>query len=364
MALLRTIEDVETLIVTIVSGRDDLDEAPTKYSTVRSDDDGMLNWPGGRRKYAEFQSLEGYGLGRVGTVGDGNCLLHSLLFLLSPTYRAHDGDSRSEIADAFREVLKAREDELRDMADIAYVEIGGASALEESFEILQGDREEINIELAPLIGRLYGVNLLAVQINPDMTLRPVCATWQGFDATRPTILVNYLGGGLDFGNVGFMEGGHYEAIFAPVVTVSEEPSEAASAGAGARRSTRRKAASKKKAPTYITLNEVATQYVLQPGAPVLAPILEMFEVHCVPEMSPEALALRAQMQNRQEAAARVIQQAIRRRAHTRRAASSVIGRALLSHASRRRTRKVSTKKTSNTKKSASAHTSSSSNRPM
>jgi hypothetical protein len=356
MALLRTIEDVETLILTIVSARDDLDEAPTKYSTVRSDDDGMLHWPGGRRKYAEFQSLEGYGLGRVGTVGDGNCLLHSLLFLLSPTYRAHDGDSRSEIADAFRDVLKAREAEIRDLADITYAEIGGASALEESFEILQGDREEINIELAPLIGRLYGVNLLAVQINPDMTLRPVCATWAGFDAARPTILVNYLGGGLDFGNVGFMEGGHYEAIFAPVVTASEEPSEAAaaaSAGAGARRSTRRKAAPKKKAPTYVTLNEVATQYVLQPGAPSLAPILEMFETQCVPEMSEEAIALQARIRNREEVAARVIQQAIRRRAQTRRA-TSVIGRALLSHASRRRTRKVSS-----TKKSGSA----SSNRP-
>jgi hypothetical protein len=158
------------------------------------------------------------------------------------------------------------------------------------------------------------VNLLAVQINPDMTLRPVCATWAGFDATRPTILVNYLGGGLDFGNVGFMEGGHYEAIFAPVVTASEEPSEAAAAaGAGARRRSTRRTA-KKKAPTYITLNEVATQYVFQPGAPLLAPILEMFETQCVPEMSEEAIALQARIRNRENAAARLIQQAIRRRA--------------------------------------------------
>ncbi len=282
----------------------------TSYRHIDSDDDRMLQWAGGRRKYAELQSLELYGLGRLGTVGDGNCLLHSILTVLSPTYRAHDGDSRSEIADRFRKVIQAREEELRDLADVTFSEVGGAAAFEESFDILKEYREEINIELAPLIGALFGVNLLAVQINGDMTLRPVCATWKGVNPARPTILVNYLGGGLDFGNVGFMEGGHYEAILAPVLAVAAPAPAPAAAAPAARRTTRKTTASKKKAEDpIVSLNEVATQYVFMPGAAELAPIIAMFEAGCVEEMSAEAAALLAQIASREAGAAAVLRRA-------------------------------------------------------
>jgi hypothetical protein len=294
------IADVETLVNVIVQSLPGLKLGVSEYRQVSPDDSGMLRWATGSRKYADFQELSLYDLGRLGTVGDGNCLLHSLLTLMSPSYRAHNGTSRSKIADAFRDVLKAREAQLRNLANTVFAEIGGSAALEESFEILREDREEINIELAPLIGSLYGVNLLAVQINDDMTFRPVCATWKGYDATRPTILVNYLGGGLDFGNVGFVEGGHYEAIIAPSVVMPME----ASAGAAAPRRATRKASSKSKTEEpIVSLNEVATEYVFQPGDAHLAAILEMFATGCVEEMSPEAAALMANIAARNAAGA-------------------------------------------------------------
>lgn len=308
------IADVETLVNVIVQGLAGLKLGVTQYRQVAPDDNGMLRWPSGSRKYADFQELSFYGLGRLGTVGDGNCLLHSILTLMSPTYRAHNGPSRSKIADAFRDVLKAREEQLRDLADAAFAEVGGSSALDESFDILREDREEINIELAPIIGSLYGVNLLAVQINEDMTLRPVCATWKSFDPTRPTILVNYLGGGLDFGNVGFTEGGHYEAILAPSVVMPEAPAAAPAANAAAaaapkRRATRKASAKAKPEELIVSLNEVATEYVFQPGDARLAPILEMFATGCREEMSEEAAALMAEIAARNAAGAAALRRA-------------------------------------------------------
>lgn len=322
---MRRTEDVETLVLQIVERLPGLKTKPTKYRPFDPEDNGMLGWPGlNRRVYADFQPLELYGLGRVGTVGDGNCLLHSILFLLSPTYRGHDGKSRSAIADEFREVLKARAEELETLADIAYPDIGGSAGLGESFEILQGHREEINLELAPLIARLYGVNLLAVQINDDMTLRPACVTWKEFNPAQPTILVNYIGGGMDFGDTGFVEGGHYEAILAPAVAVSEEPEEAGAAAGTSRRTTRKKSAAKKSSTSAaaISLNEVATQYVFMPGAPEIAGLLPLFEEGCRPEMSAEAMALQAEINARRNAAAKnLLRRAIHRR-RTRRARRS------------------------------------------
>lgn len=300
----RRVTDIETLVNLIVQRLPGLKYGVTEYRQVPSDSNDMLRWAAGSRKYADFQMLPHYGLGRLGTVGDGNCLIHALLTVLSPTYRAHNGGSRSKIADAFRKVLRAREAELRDLADVTYFEIGGASALEESFEILRGHREEINIELAPLIGRLFDVNLLAVQINEDMTLRPACATWKGFDPSRPTVIVNYLGGGMNFGNANFVEGGHYESLFAPVVvTAAASSSEGAGAGAGAGAKSKRRTTRRKPVDPIVSLDEVATQYVFLPGAAELAPILSMFSTTCREEMSVEASTLAAEIAARETAAA-------------------------------------------------------------
>jgi hypothetical protein len=256
----------------------------------------MLQWEDSKHKYAQIQELPEGGLARIGTVGDGNCLLHSFLFALSPTYRSHNKAARSYIADEFRKILISRADELRNLADVTYPEIGGSAALEENFDILEGKREELNIEMAPLIAQLYGFNLLAVQVRGDMSLRPVCATYISYNPVLPTVLVNYLGGGLDIGNAaeGFMPGGHYEAIFAPIlVPVVEE--EAAPTGTK-KRTTRKR---KEEAPR-VSLDLVKTRFTFRHSD--IHGLLAKFEKACKPELSAEAAALMAEIEARKMAA--------------------------------------------------------------
>lgn len=192
-----------------------------ELATTNSGANGMLLYEDSRsrQKHPQLQRLPNYNgsFSRVGTVGDGNCLLHAILFSLSPTYRRFNKAARSYIADQFREFLIDQIESLRALADVTYFEIGGAEALEENFEILLGKREEIHLEMAPLIAQLYGFNLLAVKLKPhSLSFRPVCVTFIAYKPELPTMIVNYIGGGLDFGNTNaFHEGGHYEAIFKP-----------------------------------------------------------------------------------------------------------------------------------------------------
>jgi hypothetical protein len=273
--------DVETIVQGIVA------TATRKMILVRQEfepieptTNDMLQWEDSRHKYAQIQELPGGELARIGTVGDGNCLLHSFLFALSPTYRSHNKAARSYIADDFRNILIARADELRTLADVTYPEIGGAVALSENFEILEGAREELNIEMAPLIAQLYGFNLLAVQVRSDMSLHPVCATHIAYNPALPTVLVNYIGGGLDIGNggEGFQSGGHYEAIFAPILVPVEE-------------SSIRIGRKKKVTEPRVALDNVRTRYIFRHSE--MGDLLAQFEIACRPELSAEAAALKA-----------------------------------------------------------------------
>ena len=280
--------DIETAVIEIVERTPSLKHviAAYKYADPASND--ML----AATKPIEIQVLPLKPLMRVGTVGDGNCLLHAILFSSSPTYRAHNKISRTKISDEFRKILVAREDELLDFADAFYAEAGGSAALVESFEILKGKREEISLEMGPIIARLYGSNLLAIQVKEDISLKPATVTMTNYDPTLPTIVVNYIGGGLNFGNANFQSGGHYEVIIAGVVSAvsssssssssSEKSVGKAAGGAGAssagKTSARRKTVKKKKAaPKTFTLNEVATKYIFQPEDPDLAHILDLFK---------------------------------------------------------------------------------------
>jgi hypothetical protein len=274
--------DIESAVIEIVESAPSLKHviAAYKYADPASND--MLT----ATKPIEIQVLPLKPLMRVGTVGDGNCLLHAILFSSSPTYRAHNKLSRTKISDEFRKILVAREEELLDLADAFYAEAGGAAALVESFEILKGKREEISLEMGPIIARLYGSNLLAIQVKEDISLKPATVTMTNYDPTLPTIVVNYIGGGLNFGNADFQSGGHYEVIIAGVVAAasssssssSEKSVGAAAGGAGSKTSARRKTVKKKKAaPKTFTLNEVATKYIFQPEDPDLAHILDLFK---------------------------------------------------------------------------------------
>jgi hypothetical protein len=270
---LERIADLESLMVAIAAQTADLRVEPSQYTLVGIEKGAdMLSW----KKPAELQQLLMAPLARVGTVGDGNCMLHSLLYAASPTYRAHNTKSRSVLADQFREILVEREEELKDLADAFFPEIGGAEALAESFETLREHREEVNLELGLLIARLYECNFLAVQVLEDTSVRPVRVTLTNRSEELPTIVVNYIGGGLDFGHANFQEDGHYEVIIAADL----EPPVAAAASSSSEKKKRRKTQKKKKAasPPPRTLNEVTTRYIFQPGDETLASLMAVFAV--------------------------------------------------------------------------------------
>jgi hypothetical protein len=190
---------------------------PNKFRTADSDS-GMLSW----HPTPEIQGLREDGLYRLGTVGDGNCMIHSILTAFSESYRSFDTDSRSLLADKFREYLQEEIDELKDTADILYPEIGGAEGIKDAFENLEDDeRTELDMEIGPVIGRFLGFNFLAVQLNDDLSMKPVALTKRSWTPELPTIIINYIGGttniGGDAASAEFIGSGHYELVMAPVM---------------------------------------------------------------------------------------------------------------------------------------------------
>ena len=205
---LQTINDLETLVSVIIEQSNKrMREANPVYHVKTDADNEMLSWA----PHTEIQQIP-LGFWRIGTIGDGNCMLHSLLTAASPSYRRQNKTNRQLIADTWRTVLSARVGELKDMADIFYFDVGGADAIADSFDIIHTRRDELSLEIGPLIARLYGHNFLAVQLDSELNMKPACQTRIQYDSTAPTILINYLGGGLNFGNAGFHESGHYEVI--------------------------------------------------------------------------------------------------------------------------------------------------------
>ena len=185
-AALAKINNIEALVKAILGGYKSHSTSEPEYSVTLST--RMLNWT----HPTEAQQITA-DLWRVGAIGDGNCLIHSLLFSMSESYRQEDNKYRALIADKFRQVLNARIKELKDIADVLYADIGGWEALEESFTILKKHkRSEVNLEMGPVIARLYGLNLLAVIIQAGQ-LKPQVLTYNDgrYDPALPTVLVNY-----------------------------------------------------------------------------------------------------------------------------------------------------------------------------
>jgi hypothetical protein len=177
-----------------------------------------------------------------------------------------------------------------------YAEIGGWTALEESFDRLptsaSSTRRELDIEMAPLITLLYGHNCLAIQITTTLLLKPVVVTFKSFDAALPTVLINYLGGDTNFGAgaaASFFKSGHYEPVIAlafsrKATTSSSEVRHRATLAAESAAVAAAKAAKKPlpkvtrrrlKGPLYM-LDDVHTQYTVMGDD--LEPILDMFRV--------------------------------------------------------------------------------------
>jgi hypothetical protein len=278
--------DLETVVLSILADYKVHKTKDPEYRVTTST--RMLGWT----KNVEVQQVTP-DFWRIGAIGDGNCLVHSLLFAASPSYRQEGNKHRALIADKFREILNTRVDELKAIADVMYAEMGGWESLAESFDILKRyKRSEVNIELGPVIARLYRLNFLAVNIQGG-ELKPQVLTYNDgrFDPALPSVLINYrswqilnLGGrssSSSSGSSSSSEAGpvanHYEVI----ISGNPIPKPAA---ASSKKKTRRK-----KDVTYIF--PPGTTYVFRPADPLLAPLLVEFE-RPIKEAKKEANALR------------------------------------------------------------------------
>jgi len=258
--------DMEELVQGIA-----FDRARTYRVVARSNPVKMLKWV----EPYEIQALAigaGHRFQRVGAIGDGNCLLHSFLFATSPTYRSHEDSMRKYIALEFRAQLAANEDELNTLAADYYGEDrGGALIIEESMQDLTTETHaELGVEFVPILGKLFNYNILAVQKNADGMVRPVRNTFLQYDETNPTIVINYVGSGIDFGHAEYQKDGHYE----PVVW---SEADVLGATSSSEKMTKSKRMTKKKARAA-KLVELpgSTIYEFASGAPELETLLALF----------------------------------------------------------------------------------------
>jgi len=181
---------------------------PPQYTQVNIKGNRYLKWgdPSVAKGIIEIQQLADNAFWRVGAIGDGNCLLHSMFTAASPTYRRLTYKQKMTLVDKFRKVLVLRMDTLKEIFDLINGPALPAAEIPEIFENLKAYRSEIDIMLAPTIVRLYGYNFLAVRITDDKKMEPVCQTLLGRDSSLSTIFIHHAGG----------SSGHYEVIIQPV----------------------------------------------------------------------------------------------------------------------------------------------------
>ena len=265
--------DLEMVVFSVWAGYEIHKTKDPEYKITTST--AMLGW----KQPVEAQQVAP-NMWRVGAIGDGNCMIHSMLFAASPSYRQEDNKHRALIADKFRGILNTRVGELKTIANSMYAEIGGWEALAESFNILTGGvRSEVNLEMGPVIARLYKLNFLAVHIVRGV-LTPLVQTYNGgiYEPALPTVLVNYrswqlLDIGMRRSSSSSSSSGsnkssehhvanHYEVIVAGDL----QPKPLAPSSKKSRR---------KKNVTYLFSPD--TTYTFRPADPLLAPLMVEFE---------------------------------------------------------------------------------------
>jgi hypothetical protein len=197
-----------------------INKAPFQLADDKDQDD-MLRWGTGgdplEIQEVEWDNLLSNQLLRVGTVGDGSCLIHAILFATSHTYRNHSASAKTAIADAFRTHLFQIRGQLLQFASTQLfppeenqLGIGmiGAEESANSLEILQTkkgpNRQQISFEIGHVIAQYYGFNFIPIRIVED-SFEPEQeeAAYYKFDDRFPTILIHYMG------HQGY---GHYETI--------------------------------------------------------------------------------------------------------------------------------------------------------
>jgi hypothetical protein len=313
---LNTINDLEELVVELTKMHE-LQESKHRYRLADHGTNDMLDW----KNPPQIQPLPIEPFYRVGIVGDGNCMLHTILFATSPTYRGLNYKSQSKLTDTFREVLKDRAEDIRVQMDILYAPVGGSVVFEDSFNILNEDREELEIVMGPAICRLYGHNFLAVRLDENLVMEPVRQTFNegAFDPDLSTVLVHYMGGNVDVGvKEGFAENGHYEVIIAAPpdallvvgggdasnsnsnISGSEDVNQKDKKGRKRAKHITRKAKHRERAGVRVTLEEDLVQFDFAAGDPNLDTVLALFLVE--EELAPEYVhPLEAAVKKAQEA---------------------------------------------------------------
>jgi hypothetical protein len=235
--------------------------------------DIMLKW----NDPFEIQGLPLDHFKRVAAIGDGNCMLHSFLFATSAIYRSHDNEMRGYLANEWRKQLIAKTEELNEEADIFYADSGGRVVIQETIdELLPKEYTELGIEIGPIIARIYEHNWLSVGLDKTGALHPVRQSYNNFDPAKPTIVIHYLGGALDFsqGKKGFVMNGHFESVIYTTISTANSPKLSKEAS---NKSKSKRMTAKKPRDIIISLPP-ETIYVFAPGSDVLQPLLQLVQV--------------------------------------------------------------------------------------
>jgi len=281
--------------------QDIINDHHPKYKVLsRSSNLKMLKW----NEPYEIQALNigvGHRYQRIGALGDGNCLLHSFLYATSPIYRTHGNEMRANIAVGFRARLAAHADELNQLARDYYgEERGGELIIIESMDDLTTTtHNELGIEFVPILGKMYEYNILAVQRNAAGRIRPVRNTFLQFDPSLPTVVINYVGAGLDFGHADYAPDGHYEPIVfshADITgaTSSEHSSDRKEKSKSKAKSSRKtKKAPRPAKPAKLIELPAETMFEFAPGAPELEPVLDLFRTPSEDDKYQAAAAIEA-----------------------------------------------------------------------
>jgi hypothetical protein len=242
------------------------------YKVISKDKkDIMLKW----EEPFEIQGLPLHNFKRVAAIGDGNCMLHSFLFATSAIYRSHDNEMRGYLANEWRKQLMDKTEELNEEADLFYADSGGRVIIQETLdELLPEEYTELGIEIGAIIARIYGHNWLALRLDETGALHPVRQSYNNFDSAKPTIVIHYLGGGLDFGqgNQGFRIDGHFETVIHTTISTANSPKPSKPSNKSKSKQTTRK----KTRDKIITLPP-ETIYVFPPGSHELQPLLQLFK---------------------------------------------------------------------------------------
>ena len=302
------IDDLDELVIAIIDRVPDRELSKERFRLTKSTTNDMLDW----HNPPEIQPLPMKPFYRVGIVGDGNCMLHTILFAMSPTYRRMRHTTQSTVTHQFRKILNRRADYLRVIATEIYPEVGGADFIEEGLEILEQDYEELGIEMGPVICRMYGCNFLAVSLDDDLAIDPVVQTYTGgtFDPSLLTVLVHFMGGSTNMGRRnGFRLSGHYEVIigaepFGLCITDTDESNDSNISGSEDKNvtvrgkvhkiHTTRKAKHRKRAGLRLAMNPDHVKTFFSEGDEHLVPLIAQFTAVIEGyEQEPEALLERA-----------------------------------------------------------------------